>query len=204
MKLTSTGRRTASALTALGGTAALAVSLVTGPGAALATASSTTSTTSTTSASGSTIAAPTPGATACDRAPWELKVQGRPHSFSGRDRGGVYLWHNTTGFHLRVTHRTNERVVYSGVITSSAAMRMDPVRLEKGDYVRISASHRVIAFAFGNHGHIDGINFHTDCAQRLTVSHLRAGLHRLPTDRVYLGVTKAHPAHIPFVVHRIV
>jgi hypothetical protein len=198
MKLTRTGRRTASALTALGGTAALAVSLLTGPGAGLANASSTT---------GTTTGSPTPAtatAAACDRAPWELKVQGRPHSFSGGDRGGVYLWHNTTGFHLRVTHRTSERVIYSGVITSSAAMRMDPVKLEKGDYVRISADHRVIAFAFGNHGHIDGINFHTDCAKRLTVSHLRAGLHQLPTDRVYLGVTKAHPAHIPFVVHRIV
>lgn len=201
MKLTRTGRRTASALTALGGTAALAVSLLTGPGAGLANASSTSSST------GTTAASPTPAtaaAAACDRAPWELKVQGRPRSFSGGDRGGVYLWHNTTGFHLRVTHRTNERVTYSGVITSSAAMRMDPVKLERGDDVRISANHRVIAFAFGNHGHVDGINFHTDCAQRLTVSHLRAGLHQLPTDRVYLGLTKAHPAHIPFVVHRIV
>jgi hypothetical protein len=178
------------------------VSLLAGPSAGPAAASGTTSATSTTS--GPSTTAPSRSAAACDRAPWKLKVQGRPHNLSGGDRGGVYLWHNSTGFHLRVTHRTDERVIYSGVLTSSAPMRMEPVKLERGDYVRISADHRVIAFAFGNHGHIDGINIHTDCARTLTVSRLHADLHALPTDRVYLGVTKAHPAHIPFVVHRIV
>lgn len=202
MKLTRTGRRTASALTALGGTAALALSLLTGPGAGVANASSTSSSTGTTSTTSGTRT-PSAAAAACDRSPWELKVQGRPR-FDGGDRGGDYLWHTTSGFHLRVTHRTDERVVYSGVITSSAAMRLEPVRLEKGDYVRMSADRRVIAFAFANHGHVDGINFHTDCAKTLTLSHLRADRHALPTDRVYLGITKAHPAHIPFVVHRIV
>lgn len=197
MKINRTGRRTAFALTAAAGATTLAVSLLAGPMTGMASASTTTAATKTVAAVSATPAA-------CDRAPWELKVQGRPRNFDGGDRGGVYLWHNTTGFHLRVTHRTNERVVYTGVLTSSAPLRMEPVRLEKGDYVRLSNDHRTIRFAFANHGHVDGINFHTECAQRLTVSHLRAGLHQLPAGRVYLGVTKAHPAHVPFVVHRIV
>lgn len=197
MKINRTGRRTAFALTAASGAVTLAVSLLAGPTAGVANASTSTPSTK-------TVAAVSPTSAACDRAPWELKVQGRPHNFDGGDRGGVYLWHNTTGFHLRVTHRTDERVIYTGVVTSSAPMRMEPVRLERGDYVRLSSDHRTIRFAFANHGHIDGINFHTDCARALTVSHLRAGLHRLPASRVYLGVTKAHPAHVPFVVHRIV
>ena len=198
MKINRTGRRTTWALTAAGGATTLAVALLAGPTAGLASASTTTT------AAAKPVAAVSSTAAACDRAPWELKVQGRPRSFDGGDRGGVYLWHNATGFHLRVTHRTNERVVFTGVLTSSAPMRMEPVRLEKGDYVHLSNDHRTIRFAFANHGHVDGINFHTDCARRLTVSHLRAGLHQLPTGRVYLGATKAHPAHVPFLVHRIV
>jgi hypothetical protein len=197
MKINRTGRRTAIALSAAGGATTLAVSLLAGPTAGVANANSTTPATKTVAAVSSTAAA-------CDRAPWELKVQGRPRSFDGGDRGGVYLWHNRTGFHLRVTHRTAERVIYTGVLTSSAPMRMESVRLEKGDYVRLSSDHRTIRFAFANHGHVDGINFHTDCAQRLAVSHLRAGLHKLPAGRVYLGITKAHPAHVPFVVRRLV
>jgi hypothetical protein len=155
----------------------------------------------------STSAAPTPApssaAASCDRGPWGWRVQGTPAGFSGGDRGGDYLWHNTTGFHLRVTHRANERVVYSGVIHSSTAMSMDPVRLERGDVAKLSADHRTLVFAFANHGHVDGVNFHTACAARLTVSRLNAGSAKLPADRVYLGAWGVHPHQIPFTLHRI-
>jgi hypothetical protein len=147
--------------------------------------------------------APSAAAAACDRGPWADRVQGAPHGFTSGVRGGDYLWHDTTGFHLRVTHRTNDRAVLSGVITSPTAMRIDPVRLEHGDVAKLSANHRSLVFVFANYGHIDGVNFHTDCAASITVSHLNIGSAKLPTDRVYLGATKAHPAHIPFTVHRI-
>jgi hypothetical protein len=170
------------------------VSLLAGPSAGAMT--------TTTSTAGASPSATTTNT--CDRAPWELRVQGRPHHLDGGDRGGVYVWHDTNGFHLRVTHRTTERVVFSGVVTSSAPMRMEPVKLEYGDVAHLSPDHRDIAFAFSNHGHIDGIDFHTDCARTLTVSHLYADVRRLSANRVYLGATKVNPAHVPFVVHRLV
>jgi hypothetical protein len=151
----------------------------------------------------SSTASVLPDTAACDRAPWSLRVQGAPKDFAGGDRGGDYLWHDLTGFHLRVTHRADERVVYSGVIHSSAPMTMDPVRLEPGDAVTLSADRRTIAFAFANHGHVDGVDFHTACARALTVSRLNAGSHRLDPDRVNLGAYGRHPAHVPFTLHRI-
>lgn len=146
-------------------------------------------------------ATPSAKAAACDRAAWESPIQGRP-SFKAGDKGGDYLWHDTSGFQLRVTHARHSRVLYTGEITASAPMRLSPVKLEKGDYVRLSASHRTLVFGFANHGFVDGVNFHTDCAATLTVSHLNRGSSRLPTSEVYLGVHKLHPHHIPFTVHR--
>jgi hypothetical protein len=161
-------------------------------------------------ATGSAIAAvpagaATPSATAasCDKAPWQARVQGTPANFGAGSPSGDYLWHNTHGFHLAVTHQRNDRRIYSGQITSSAPMRIDPVRLEKGDIARLSANHRTLVFVFANHGYIDGVNFHTDCASWLTVSRLHVGSRNLPARNVYLGHAKVHPAQVPFTVRRI-
>lgn len=129
-------------------------------------------------------------------------MQGAPAGFDAGDRGGDYLWHDQSGFHLRVTHRGDDRVVYSGVISSPTPMRIDPVRLEKGDVAKLSADHRSLTFVFADYGHIDGVNFHTDCAGQLTVADLNAGNQKLPASRVYLGARRVHPAHVPFIVHR--
>lgn len=142
-------------------------------------------------------------AAACDRAPWQAVVQGAPANFSAGDRGGDYLWHDLAGFHLRVTHRNDGRQVYSGLITSSAPMRIDPVRLERGDVLRLSPDRRSIVFAFADYGKVDGVNFHTDCAAALAVSRLHVGRAALPANRVYLGHREAHPAAVPFVLRRM-
>ncbi|MGN6606912.1 MAG: hypothetical protein ACTHMS_07875 [Jatrophihabitans sp.] len=149
-----------------------------------------------------TTRAPSSTAAACDRTAWEAAVQGRPASFTAGARGGDYLWHDAHGFHLRVTHRGDHRAVYTGVITASAAMRLDPVRLERGDVVRLSADRRTLSFAFVDYGHIDGVDFHTDCAASLRVGRLHVGNANLPAWRVYLGSKERHPAAVPFTVHR--
>ena len=125
-----------------------------------------------------------------------------PKAYHPGAAGGDYLWHDRHGFHLRVTHPATERVVYTGVVTSSSPMRIDPVELEKGDVVTLSSSHRTLTYSFVNYGRIDGVNFHTDCASTLTVSRLHQGDRNLPLDRVYLGEYRSHPKHIPFTVHR--
>ncbi len=149
-------------------------------------------------------AATTPSAAACDKAPWAAKVQGAPRGFGAGSPSGDYLWHDSRGFHLRVTHGgTHDQRVYSGQVTSSAPMKIDPVKLEKGDTVKLSANHRTLVFVFANRGYIDGVNFHTYCASSLAVSRLHVGSRNLPASHVYLGAHRAHPAHVPFTVHRV-
>ena len=80
-----------------------------------------------------------------------------------------------------MTHRGDGRAVYTGVITSPRKMRLDPVKLERGD----------------------GIRFHAYCASKIRVSHLNVGSRKLSAHRVYLGASKVHPKHVPFTVHRI-
>jgi hypothetical protein len=147
-------------------------------------------------------ATPSPTAAACDRTAWEAKVQGAPAGFRAGSPSGDYLWHAKTGFHLRVTHAKHDTRVYTGVVHASAPMRMERVKLEKGDHVVLSKNRRTILFAFANHGYVDGIDFHTDCATSLTVSGLHVGSHRESHRQVYLGAKKAHPARVPFTVHR--
>jgi hypothetical protein len=147
--------------------------------------------------------APSAKAAACDKAPWEAKVQGAPKGFGAGSPSGDYLWHDSHGFHLRVTHgRNHDQRVYTGEITSSAPMRIDPVKLEKGDAVKLSANKRSLVFVFANHGYIDGVNFHTDCATALSVSRLHIGSSNESTKQVDLGETRAHPTKVPFTVHR--
>lgn len=153
-------------------------------------------------ASAATTPTPSAKAAACDRAPWEAKVQGVPSAYHPGAVGGDYLWHDRHGFHLRITHHSNERFVYSGAIVSTAPMRKDAVKLEGKDVAALSANRKVLSFRFYNYGHTDGINFHTDCASALTVKWLHRDGARMSTSHVYLGAKSAHPAHIPFLVHR--
>ena len=135
---------------------------------------------------GAATATPSAAAAACDRAPWEAKVQGAPKGFGAGSAGGDYLWHDTHGFHLRVTHgRNHDQRVYSGTINSSAPMRVERVKLEKGDSVKLAANRRSLVFVFANHGYIDGINFHTDCAK---AAHRVAAARRQPEPDPHAGV----------------
>ncbi len=183
-------------ITGIGALAVLATGLALQPG----TAGAATPTSATPAAAHATAAPAT--AAACDAAPWAARIQGRPAGYQPGARGGDYLWHDRTGFHLRVTHRSDDRAVFTGRIAAPTALRIEPVKLEKGDVLTLSADHRSFTFAFVNHGYTDGVDFHTYCAPSLTVSNLNVGNAALPTSRVYLGATRAHPSAIPFTVHR--
>jgi hypothetical protein len=139
----------------------------------------------------------------CDVKPWDASVNGRPTNFNDHRKGGDYLWHDRSGFHLRVTHKRADKRVYSGSITASTKIvSLRRIKFEKRDKVWLSADHKTLYFRFVNHGWIDGINFRTACATSLTVSDLKVGKTALPTSRVYLGRHRAHPAAVPFTVNR--
>ncbi|MCT9934485.1 hypothetical protein N5079_30195 [Planotetraspora sp. A-T 1434] len=139
----------------------------------------------------------------CEKAAWIGEVQGRPTGLGPGSRSGDYFWHDSYGFHLRVTQKHSKAQSYSGTITSNTPIvGFQWVKLEKQDKIALSADKLTITFALVNHGLIDGFDFKTSCADSLTVSDLKINGNAQPTGKVYLGKHRQHPASIPFTVHR--
>ncbi|WP_106402889.1 hypothetical protein [Actinocorallia populi] len=139
----------------------------------------------------------------CDTRVWADDLQGRPAGLSKHSKGGVYLWHARDGFHLRVTHRFNDRRVYAGSIVSPVRIHgVERIRKEWRDRVWLSKDRKTLHFRFVNRGKMDGVNFRTACASSLTVTAAKGGGRTLPPKRVYLGVDRVNPESVPFTVHR--
>ena len=158
------------------------------------------------SPSASTTVAATPAVvvpTACVDGHWPASVQGRPLLFHAGARAGDYIWHDSKGWHVRVTHQGKAGVVFSGTIVSAAPLDEVPVRLEPQDVVTLSADKMTITYRFVNHGAVDGFDFRASCSDRLVFTGRMAGL-RLPDWRVRLGLHSRHPLENPFVLRRIV
>lgn len=154
-------------------------------------------------AAGASLAAAAPAnAATVDGTHWSGAVQGTPTSLHAGAASGDYLWHDSHGFHLRVTHPGSGRVVYTGVIHANEPMHFTRDRLEKGDVVALSKDRKTLSFAFGDYGHIDGVNFTTDHATKITVSRLHIGDDGQNASEVYLGAGSAHPSSIPFTITR--
>ncbi len=133
---------------------------------------------------------------------WPASVQGKPSFLKAGSRAGDYIWHDSTGWHLRVTHPGSKKVVFTGRIAASAALTVTPFRLEKGDTITLSADKKSLTYKFYNYGYLDGIDFKTACAHRLAFGGSMAG-HKLPVSRIWLGHRHRHPLENPFVVIRI-
>jgi hypothetical protein len=140
-------------------------------------------------------------ATTCDVGHWPGSVQGRPRLHVGSPAGD-YIWHDATGWHLRVTHPGNGTVVFTGTIRSDQALTVKGVRLESQDTFTLSTDQKSVTYRFVNHGKIDGLDFTTACATRLSFGGRMNGL-RLPDRRVWVGHLGRHPLENPFVIRRI-
>ena len=133
---------------------------------------------------------------------WPLWVQGKPDSFEAGATGGVYMWHDRDGWHVRVTHATDDKTTFTGTLqTVGTFVGVKPIALEQNDALQVGSSGHAVTFKFENYGHIDGFDFHTSCAPSIAVSLARGG-HRLPADRIFIGDHKAHPASDPFRIRR--
>jgi hypothetical protein len=141
-------------------------------------------------------------ATNCTTGVWPSSVQGRPLTFRAGATGGEYLWHDLYGWHVRVTHPGSGRVVFTGVVVSSAPLAATPVKLEPSDVVTVSTDRKTITFRLVNFGGIDGFDFRTACATSLGFG-VRADGIRLPTWRIFIGRYDRHPLENPFAIRRV-
>jgi len=148
-------------------------------------------------------AAPTASTAAvCTDGRWPLSVQGVPTLFHAGARAGDYIWHDANGWHLRVTHATSTRAVFTGRIVSTAPMTATAIRLEGGDMIALSADRLTLTYRFYNYGKVDGLDFKTACARRVTFGGSLNGL-KLPVSRIWIGHYNRHPLQNPFTVTRV-
>jgi hypothetical protein len=137
---------------------------------------------------------------ACAGGAWPASVQGAQAVAAGT-AAGDHLWHDATGWHLRVTHVGTTRAIYTGSIHANRPLNVHGYRLESGDTFTLSADHLTVTYRFANYGKVDGLDFTTDCATRLGVGgRLNGAL--LPVRRIWLGRTMRHPLQNPFVILR--
>jgi hypothetical protein len=141
-------------------------------------------------------------ATVCTDGRWPASVQGVPTLFHAGAAAGDYIWHDANGWHLRVTHRGTGRVLFTGRIVSSAPMAAAPVRLEPGDSITLSDDRLSLTYRFYNYGGVDGVDFRTACARRVTFGGSMNGL-KLPVGRIWIGHDNRHPLQNPFTITRV-
>jgi hypothetical protein len=128
---------------------------------------------------------------------WPVVVDGKPM----RDPG-VRVWHDSTGWHLRVTHNSLRDRTFSGeIVTSGEIVAVKNTHLERNDYVKLAPGKHGVAFRFNNYGGVDGFDFATHCAPSLAFGFL-TDAHRVPTSRISIGADAHHPANNPFVIKR--
>jgi hypothetical protein len=143
----------------------------------------------------------TAGAATCDQAPWPAATQGVPVGYHSGARAGDYLWHSSTGWHLRTTHVSSSRIVFTGRIVSDKPLTVTGVRLERGDTWTLSADKLTLTYRFANYGNVDGLDFKTACATTLRVRGSMSGV-KLPLARIWIGRAAIHPLSNPFTIGR--
>ena len=202
---TRVGRTLASGLLCLSGLGvALAAPLSVAaaePAAAPVTGASTGIALASTTETAATTVATTVAPTICTAGRWPASVQGRPRLHAG-SRAGDYIWHDSAGWHLRVTHPGKRTMVFSGTIRSDAPLTVKGVHLERQDSFRLSPDGLTLTYRFVNHGRVDGLDFRTDCAKHLSFGGRLNG-YRLAIGRIWIGHLGRHPLQNPFAVRRI-
>jgi hypothetical protein len=146
-------------------------------------------------------AAPTDDPAPCD-GHWPTTVQGVPTLWHAGARTGDYIWHDSRGWHIRVTHPGTRLAVFTGRIRAGAPMTVSGAQLEGRDRFWLSADKKTLSYRFTNYGHIDGLDIRTACAPWITFGGSVAG-NRLPVARIVIGSGNHHPLQNPFVVRRV-
>ena len=183
-----------------------------GPGGAapatfLSTPAATSAPTPPTAGTPATPSAATPAAVGCDPARddggWPLFTDGRPAGLDAGDAAADYVWHeDATGWHLRITHQNDRHQAWTGVLTTTGTFSdVTAVKLEKNDSFSVGPDRHTITFRFNNYGGVDGLDFHTHCAEAIRFGLRADGAPVNPTE-VMIGHGDTNPPAVPFTVHR--
>ena len=141
-------------------------------------------------------AAPTvAGAATCSTGAWPASDEGRPAAHT--DATGVYLWHSSDGWHLRVNDPGPDRAVFTGTIRVDGQVLSVGRHLEqRGEGVLTRPMAGDVGFRFTNHGGVDGLDLVTRCTSHLTLR-VRVDGHVVDASHVWIGADSHHPPSVP-------
>lgn len=140
--------------------------------------------------------------TGCSTGTLPEEITGRPADFKAGLPSGYWIWKDSNGWHLRVTHKPGTKAVYAGTIRTSDPMAVIGVRNEARDTVWRSADRRTTAFKLVNYGGVDGIDFTPRCSEKVTFT-LTVNGRAIDPLKIHLGDTDAHPAAATFTISRV-
>ena len=120
----------------------------------------------------------------------EAERDGRPVGYYiGRTEDG--------GISLR-SHGPNARHHFTAVLrTNGRFVDVEAVRLELGDWVRVSDDGHTLRYNVHTFDGLDGVNFRIEGGDVVTFR-LELNDRLIGTDHIYLGAADSHPAHNPF------
>lgn len=129
----------------------------------------------------------------------------KPKGFDPGDGIGYAVWVDGDWYHVRWTSKKKEEHRFSGVVTADAPIeKFEEEKLEhemeKGDSVKGLAPHK-IEFVGYSDGDQDGFKFKAENAKHITFR-LEIDGTSAPPRQVFCGKRDAHPAGVPFVIHR--
>jgi hypothetical protein len=137
---------------------------------------------------------------ACASGHWPAWVDGRPAGLHAQGTQGVYLWHDSFGWHLRVTHRGTAKQVFEVKVSAPSGLYGVERLTERGDVLVNDGTTLLVRFS--NYGALDGVDFRVRCGPGITVNANINGAQASPT-RVFIGRFSAHPTSVPFAIERV-
>jgi hypothetical protein len=133
---------------------------------------------------------------------WPCAIQGRPSKLDDGSTRGWYFWHDANGLHLDTTTPLDRDHYFTAVLTTRGTFRdMDKVHHESVDDVKLTDGGHKLVVRFHTHDGIDGVNFHVDGGDSLTLR-LDQGGHLIDRANIFMGHNNVHPASNPFTIHR--
>ena len=138
--------------------------------------------------------------TGCSEGQWPAAVEGQPPGLAPGAPAGMYLWHDTHGWHAVVTEPGRDPARFAGRIRSASEIYGVERRTERRDAL-VRQSEHVLRFRFTNFGGLDGIQFRTRCGDGIGVTGALNGT-KLTPDQVFIGADGHHPATVSFVIRR--
>ncbi len=149
--------------------------------------------------------AASPRSTNCQTAkddPWPSWVQGEPQGVNPNTTSAIYMWHDSNGWNIRVTHHKTNLKTFSGQLATAGKFTdVRAVKLEKNDQFQVSPDGHNITFLFNNYGGIDGLDFYTHCAPSITFSYQSDG-RTSPPNNIVIGKHSSRPNNDPFTITR--